>query len=99
MSLAARDLHKIRLCKLEFSFQSLSSLIEMPIVVCECGRLNPILLEEVAFVPDVHRLSLTESICRSEIAFRPHINAIMESTMSDDDVVGIGEYEGAAAGW
>ena len=23
----------------------------------------------------------------------------MESTMSDDDVVGIREYEGAAAGW
>ena len=28
-----------------------------------------------------------------------HITATMESTMSEDDVVGVGEYEGAAAGW
>jgi hypothetical protein len=64
MSLAptARGWPKTRLCKLEFSFPGLSFLIEVPIVVCERGKLNPILLEEVAFAPDVQRRSLMENI-------------------------------------
>src|SRR5882757_4380118 len=96
----ARGRQQIRLCKLEFSFQSLGSLIEMPIVVCECERLNPILLEEVAFAPNVHRRSLMENISSiPKITFRPHITVTMETTMSEDDVVGVGDYEGAAAGW
>src|SRR6478672_8174137 len=64
----------------------------------DLSTLNLFLVEHVALGADVHDLRRK---CRShtEIAFRPHITEIMESTMSDDDVVGVGEYEGAAAGW
>src|SRR5260370_394353 len=48
----------------------------------------------------VHGVSPVENIRPIRKSFsRPNITATMESTMSEDDVVGVGDYEGAAAGW
>src|ERR1700751_2657961 len=64
----------------------------------DLSTLKLFLIEHVVLGDDVHGPRRKR---RSDtgIAFRPNITAITESTMSDDDVAGVREYEGAAAGW
>src|SRR6202171_788353 len=64
-----------------------------------CRKLKVNLLEQVALAPDVYGLSLMETSVRSGSISPANITATMECTMSEDDVVGVGDYEGAAAGW
>ena len=64
----------------------------------DLSTLNLFLIEHVGIDGDVHDLRRRRCF-DAEITFWPHTTAIMESTMSDDDVVGVHEYEGAAAGW
>jgi hypothetical protein len=47
------------------------------------------LIAQIAFTSDVFRI----------IPDGRHRKATMESSMSEDDVVGVGDYQGAAAGW
>jgi hypothetical protein len=60
-------------------------------------KLKVILLEQVALAPDVYGLSLMESSAGS--MSRRNDAATMERVMSEDDVAGVADYEGAAAGW
>ena len=48
---------------------------------------------------DVYGLSLMESSVQSGSMSRRNDAATMERAMSDDDVAGVADYEGAAAGW
>jgi hypothetical protein len=59
------------------------------------SRLNLFLIEQIARGADLHDLRWK---CPSG-TLRRYITAIMESTMSDEDVVGVSDYKGAAAGW
>ena len=63
----------------------------------DLSTLNLFLIEHVVLGADVHGLR-GKLVPTPKLPFG-HIAAIMESTMSDDDVVGVREYEGAAAGW
>src|SRR5260370_36073852 len=60
-------------------------------------KLKFIILEKVAFAPDVYGLSLMKMSNRGSIT-RRNTAATMESLMGGDDVAGVGEYDGAAAG-
>jgi hypothetical protein len=58
-----------------------------------------LLFERAAFAPDVYWI-ISDGKHLSDREHRSaHIAATMESTMSEDDVVGVGGYHGAAAGW
>ena len=63
----------------------------------DLSTLNLFLIEHVVLGADVHGLR-GKLVPTPKLPFG-HIAAITESTMSDDDVVGVGEYDGAAAGW
>src|SRR5260370_3878690 len=62
-------------------------------------KLNVILLEETAFALDLYEISPMEDICPIEKHFAANVAATLESAISEDDVLGVGDYEGAAAGW
>src|ERR1700752_1640716 len=63
----------------------------------DLSTLNLFLIERVVLGGDVHG-PIRKRRSDTGIAFLPNITAITESTMSDDDVLGVREYEGAAAG-
>src|ERR1700752_686494 len=64
----------------------------------DLSTLNLFLIERVVLGGDVHG-PIRKRRSDTGIAFLPNITATTESTMSDDDVLGVREYEGAAAGW
>jgi hypothetical protein len=63
------------------------------------AKLNVILLENIAFALDLYGISLMKNKPQSGSITRRNIAATTESVMSEDDVAGVGDYEGAAAGW
>ena len=75
-----------------------SAVIDSARVISKFRKLNAILLEQTAFAPDVHGLSPMENIYSILNNPRSNFTATMEHKMSEDDVVGVGEYEGAAGG-
>src|SRR5207237_6533957 len=48
-----------------------------------------------SFAPNVHR----DTDGNPKLPFGHPLLATMENTMNEDDVAGVGDYQGAAAGW